>query len=306
MGLKRALTLHQTIKFQIMIREIVKIDESKCTGCGLCVPGCHEGALQIIDGKARLISELMCDGLGACIGHCPEGAITIEKREAVPYDEIAVIQDMIEKGKNTVVAHLIHLREHNQDEYFVQAINWLENNKEKLGFDLNEVKTEVHKKFHSQSNTSSACGCPGSATRTINKQNQSYFEDDIPSALTHWPIQMHLINPTSAHFKNSDLLIASDCSAFSMGGFHSNLLKGKTLVVLCPKLDKNQDIYVNKLVSLIRDARVNTISCLMMEVPCCGGIISLVREALQIAGRKVPVKAVILSIDGKILEEEWI
>lgn len=290
-----------------MIREIVKIDENLCDGCGLCVPNCHEGALQIIDGKARLISDLMCDGLGACLGHCPQGAITIEKREAAPYNEVEVVKDILPKGKNVMIAHLKHLRDHNENEFFLQAISWMEENRASLPFDLNEVKAEVHKAFSAKPGAS-ACGCPGSAEKTFNapKAQIAANNAEVPSALTHWPVQMHLINPIANHFKGSDLVLAADCVAFSMGGFHSKLLKGKTLAIMCPKLDHNLNVYVEKIVSLIDDAQVNTITVVMMEVPCCGGLLKFVKEAQTIAKRKVPVKAMIISVSGEVLNEEWV
>jgi len=126
-----------------MKRDIIKIDEELCNGCGLCVPNCHEGALQVIDGKVRLISDLMCDGLGACIGHCPEGAITIEHREAEPYNETAVIEDMIAKGKNVIIAHLKHLKDHNETGFLNEGISYLKNNENNLNFDLNEVLNKI-------------------------------------------------------------------------------------------------------------------------------------------------------------------
>ncbi len=289
-----------------MIREMVKIDEDKCDGCGLCVPNCHEGALQIIDGKARLISDLMCDGLGACLGHCPQDAISIEKREAAPYDEVAVIIDMIPKGINVVVAHLIHLKEHNETEYFQLAMEHLIKNKENLGFDINEMKKEVH---NSTSQAASlACGCPGSAERVIKKEESTSCcsTTEVPSALRHWPVQMHLINPNAQHFQGSDLVLAADCVAFSMGNFHPQLLEGKTLAILCPKLDTRTESYVEKITALIDDAKVNTITVVIMEVPCCGGLIQFVQQALQNAGRKVPVKAMVVGVNGEILQEEWL
>lgn len=284
---------------------MVKIDENLCDGCGLCVPNCHEGALQIIDGKARLISDLMCDGLGACLGHCPQGAITIEKREAAPYDEVAVMKDMIPKGKNVVVAHMKHLLDHNETEYFKLALNYLTENKNNLGFDLNEMKSEVH---NSQTKSESGCGCAGSAERTINSPATSSCSTtkDIPSALRHWPVQMHLINPNAQHFHSSDVILAADCVAFSMGNFHPELLEGKTLAILCPKLDTRTESYVEKITSLIDDAKVNTITVAMMEVPCCGGLLRFVQQALQNASRKVPVKAIIVGVNGDILQEEWV
>lgn len=287
-----------------MKRDIIKIDEELCDGCGLCIPNCHEGALQIVDGKAVLISDLMCDGLGACIGHCPQGALTIEQREAEPYDEISVIKDMIPKGKNVIIAHLKHLKEHNENAFFSQAINYLEENRADLPFNLDEVKSDVH------SSLSEPCGpggCPGMASKMFNPdQGKAASNAEQASALRHWPIQMHLINPNAAHFQKSDLVLAADCAAFSMGNFHNKVLHGKTLAVLCPKLDNNQDIYVEKLISLINNAEINTITVVLMEVPCCRGILSLVQKAMQNASRKVPVKMLILSISGEIINDEWL
>ncbi len=292
-----------------MIREIIKIDEDLCDGCGLCIPNCHEGALQIIDGKARLISDLMCDGLGACIGYCPQGAITIEKRKAEAYDEIAVLKEnILPKGKNVLIAHLTHLLDHNEEGLYKQAMNWLEQNSSNLAFNLDEVKHEINKLFAKlTSNSPSPCACPGSEERAIHKtENSRQLVNDSPSALSHWPVQMHLINPAANYYKGKDLLLAADCVAFSMGNFHSKLLNGKSLAILCPKLDNNQNVYVDKIVSLINDAEVNTITVAMMEVPCCGGLLRFVKEAQTIAKRKVPVKAIIVSISGEIIAEEWI
>ena len=212
-----------------MKRDILKIDEDLCNGCGECVPNCHEGALQVIDGKVRLVSELMCDGLGACIGHCPEGAITIETREAEPYNEIKVMEQM---NNNPV--------------------------------------------------------------------------SDQPSELRQWPVQMHLVNPNAPYFRDADLLLSADCVPFSMGNFHNRYLKGKSLAIACPKLDHGADIYVEKLTAMIDIAKINTITVMMMEVPCCGGLLQMVRAALSKSSRKVPVKQMIIGISGNILKEEWI
>ena len=291
-----------------MIREIVKIDEERCNGCGLCVPNCHEGALQIIDGKARLVSDLMCDGLGACIGHCPEDAISIEKREAQPYNETEVIKDMISKGKNTVVAHLKHLREHNETAFLKEGMTYLKANKETLGFNLNEVIDEVHETKSETDKSCSSGGCPGSKAISFAPDNLQMAGgvQSQTSQLKQWPVQLHLINPGASYFKGADLLVAADCTAFSMGNFHSKWLKDKSLIIACPKLDSGAESYINKLAMLIDEAKVNTITVLMMEVPCCGGLLRLVKEAQNMTYRKVPVKAVIVSIKGKILKEEWV
>lgn len=316
-----------------MQRDIIKIDEEKCNGCGVCVPNCHEGALQVIDGKVRLVSELMCDGLGACIGHCPEGAITIEKREAEPYDEIAVISEMVKKGPNTVIAHLKHLKDHHEYGYLEEGSTWLEVHGSELTFDVAEVLDAVsgrrgpagaesgdpqhhhnqgqqeNGQQHGHGQQHHGGGCPGSAARIITPAPAfatATEATEIQSQLTHWPVQMHLVNPNSPAYRGADLLLAADCVAFSMGSFHNRFLKGKALAIACPKLDHGTETYVDKLTVMIDTAKVNTITVLMMEVPCCGGLLQMVRAALARASRKVPVKAVIVSVEGKILQEEWI
>lgn len=232
----------------LMKREIIKIDEELCDGCGQCVPNCHEGALQIVDGKARLVSEPMCDGLGACIGHCPTGAITIESRDAEPFIE-------------ALIAGL-----------------------------------------------SGNCGCPGSKAVTIERTGDviNTSSDDRPSELRQWPVQMHLMNPDASYLKGSDLLLAADCVAFSIGNFHNRYLRGKSLAIACPKLDHGTDVYIEKLKTMIDSAKINTITVMMMEVPCCGGLLQMVRQALSYTSRKVPVKQLIISISGEVLEEVWI
>ena len=291
-----------------MIREIVNIDEDKCTGCGVCVPNCHEGALQIIDGKARLISELMCDGLGACLGHCPEGAITIEKREAAEYDEVVVVQQIIPKGKNTLVAHLKHLKEHGETGFLKQAVSYLRQHSSEVPFSVDAVIAEVHSAKVESAGSCASGGCPGSQAVSFEPQNLHFAPAaaETPSALRQWPVQMHLINPAGAAFQGTDLLLAADCVAFSLGNFHSKFLPGKSLVIACPKLDQGKDIYVEKIRRLIDEAKVNTITIMMMEVPCCGGLSQLVRMAASQASRKVPVKEIIVSIRGEVLDESWI
>ena len=290
-----------------MKRQIVQIDEEKCNGCGICIPNCHEGALQIIDGKARLISDLMCDGLGACLGHCPEGALEIIEREAAPYDEIAVIKDIIPKGKNTMIAHLQHLKEHSETTYLKQAVNWLEENRNNLPFDLDEVKFKVHTMQKPQTHESGGgCGCMGSQEMSFDKKEASQEITEVQSELRQWPVQLHLVSKNAQYFRNADLLLAADCVAFSMGNFHQKFLKGKGLAIACPKLDSNMEVYVEKLIGMIDEAKVNTITVMIMEVPCCGGLLQLAKTALQQATRKVPLKVIIVSVQGEVIKEEWI
>jgi NAD-dependent dihydropyrimidine dehydrogenase PreA subunit len=292
-----------------MIREIVNIDDDLCNGCGLCIPNCHEGALQIIDGKARLISELMCDGLGACLGHCPEGAITIEKREAVPYNETEVMKEMAGRGMNTVIAHLKHLKDHNETGFMQEGMRFLKENRDELDFNLDEVIDEIHGNKKQSASACATGGCPGSKTVVFDKPNEfklAVAGVDQPSQLRQWPVQLHLVNPMAPYFQKADLLIAADCTAFSMGNFHSKWLKDKSLVIACPKLDQGTDTYINKIAMLIDGAKVNTITVMMMEVPCCGGLLGMVREAKQMSSRNVPVKAIVVSIKGEILSEDWV
>lgn len=301
-----------------MKRDILKIDEELCNGCGQCVPNCHEGALQVIDGKVRLVSELMCDGLGACIGYCPEGAITIEKREAEPYNEVKVMEQMISKGKNTIIAHLKHLKDHGESGFLREGVVYLREHRAELNFDPDEIFTEVHNhqglqakapaaqtQTHSHSHEG---GCPGSRTMVIPSPTAvvERVSTDQPSELRQWPVQMHLVNPNAPYFRESDLLLAADCVAFSMGNFHSKHLKGKSLAIACPKLDHGSDVYIEKLTAMIDIAKINTITIMMMEVPCCGGLLQMVRTAMSKAGRKVPVKQMIVGIAGNILKEEWV
>lgn len=288
-----------------MIREVVKIDEDLCNGCGQCVPECHEGALQIIDGKARLISDLMCDGLGACLGHCPEDAITIEKREAEPYNETKVMEIMVKKGKNTVVAHLKHLKDHNETEFLKEAIRFLDRNKDELPFNLKEVIDEVHNTKKDQHHHGG--GCPGSREMSFKPTGVAVDNDMVSgqSELRQWPVQMHLINPQASYFQNADVVLAADCVAFAMGNFHQKFLKGKSLAIACPKLDSGQESYVAKIQSLIDDANINTLTIMMMQVPCCGGLLQMARAATQKASRKVPIKAIVVGIEGEVLQEEW-
>ncbi len=298
-----------------MTRDIIKIDDEKCNGCGACVPNCHEGALQIIDGKAVLISDLMCDGLGACLGHCPEGALIIEQREAAPYDEVQVMTEMVSKGKNVVIAHLKHLKDHNESGFLNQGINYLSSQKDRIQFNIDEVITSVIspktiekiliQKIKNMEHLNNG-GCPGSKTMSFQMAEETKLNVPQSSQLSNWPIQLHLINPQASHFQKSDILVAADCTAFSFGNFHTEYLKNRKLVIACPKLDSNKEIYVDKLKSMIDESLINTLTVLMMEVPCCGGLLQLVQKAVQIATRKVPVKAITIGIKGEVLAENWV
>ena len=281
-----------------MKRKIIKIDEAKCTGCALCIPNCPEGAIQIIDGKARLVSDLMCDGLGACLGHCPEGAITIEEREAEAYDEAKVMANIVKAGPNTIRAHLEHLRDHQQMEYLAVAVGYLK---------ANGIANPLVEAGHGAGAAHS--GCPGSRAMSLKSKPQTEAGEAVgtrPSQLTHWPIQLHLLGPQAPHYQGSDLLLAADCTAFALGDFHKDYLKGKTLAIACPKLDVEQDVYVEKIQALIDVAKINTLTVMIMQVPCCGGLLRLAQKAAAQATRKVPIKCVVVGLNGEILKEDWV
>lgn len=251
------------------VRKVVRIDEEKCDGCGLCVPSCAEGAIRVVEGKARLVSEVLCDGLGACLGECPQGAITVEEREAAPFDEKAVD------------AHLGRPRSEPAPAPF----------------------PAVPAAFPGHGGGG---GCPGSRTLAFSDSPAGRSAAPSPSALRQWPVQLHLVSPAAPYFQGAHVLLAADCTAFALGDFHARWLPGKALAVACPKLDQGQEMYLRKLVSLVDDARIETLTVLVMEVPCCGGLLHLAQEALRLARRKVPLKRVVVGIRGDLLEEAWL
>lgn len=235
------------------LRKIVRIDEDKCNGCGACVPTCAESAIQIINGKARLISEKYCDGLGACLGECPRGAITIEERTAEEFDEEAVKQ---------------HLAEISHEE-------------EEL-----------------------ACGC-SSATVT-QFENQVVTGATIverreqPSMLGHWPVQLTLVPPTAPFLQEADVVLAADCVPFACASFHQEFLRNHSLLVACPKLDDFQT-HLKKLTEILRHSDVKSLTIVHMEVPCCSALAYMLRQALQLSGKDIPMREVTIGIKGDVL-----
>jgi NAD-dependent dihydropyrimidine dehydrogenase PreA subunit len=272
-------------------RKIIKIDENKCNGCGLCLPNCPEGALQVIDGKVRLISDLFCDGLGACLGHCPLGAIEVIEREAENYDERRVMANIVKAGANVVAAHLNHLREHGEKAYLQQAMDYLK----EQNIDIPKGENKMHS------------GCPGSQTIDFEGAASEAGSDHgkRASQLRQWPVQPHLVNPLAPYFQGRDVLLAADCVAYSVGDFHKDHLKGKSLAIACPKLDEGQETYIEKIAALIDDAKINTLTVMIMQVPCCGGLSHLAKEGRDKAKRKVPIKTVVVGLQGEALSENW-
>lgn len=252
-----------------MKRKIIKIDENLCNGCGLCVPACAEGAIQIIDGKARLVADNLCDGLGACLGECPRGALTIEEREADAFDEKAVEAHL--KGQPACDCPGGHGHEHPEPKTLEQPLG---------------------------------CGCPGTYSRSLapNKEPVDHFTDTgTESELTHWPVQLSLINPRASFLKDADLLVAADCVPFAYPDFHRRLLRGRVVAVGCPKLDDVMP-YMDKLAEIIRHNNIQSVTVAHMEVPCCTGMVRVVQEAVRRSGVAVPVESIKISLDGQVLE----
>ncbi len=285
-----------------MKRTIIKIDEERCNGCGACVTGCHEGALRLIDGKAVMVSELYCDGLGACIGECPVDAITLEERDAEPYSEAAVMERISTKGETVILAHLHHLKEHGETELLRQGLEYLKQHDIQVDFQPEEKEKSL------------ACGCPGSMMREIKPSTTTGYV--MPSGtkaphiqsseLRQFPVQLHLLNPHVYFLQGANLLLAADCTAFANGEFHSRFLKGKMLAIACPKLDSNTQSYVDKLTEMIDVAQIDTLTVLVMEVPCCSGLVRIAEMAREQATRHIPVKVIVLSVRGEAISEKWI
>jgi Pyruvate/2-oxoacid:ferredoxin oxidoreductase delta subunit len=238
-------------------RKIVKIDEEKCTGCGLCIPNCAEGALQIVDGKAKLMSEKFCDGLGACLGHCPQDAITVIEREAEDFDEKAVEVHLLHKQKES----------QSQPQPEPQPVFTGCPSSRAMHFKVPETLAE-----------------PASTTRSV-------------SQLTQWPVQLKLVPINAPYFEDADLLVAADCVPFAYPDFHRDFLKGKAVVMGCPKLDDIQ-YYKEKLTEIFRANSIKSVTIPYMEVPCCFGLVKATEDAIAASGKNIPLKKVKIGIRG--------
>ena len=238
-----------------MIRKIIKIDENRCNGCGACAAACHEGAIEMIDGKAVLTREDYCDGLGDCLPECPTGAISFEEREAPAYDEAAVLaaKQKKTKEKDAKIPHT---------------------------------------------------GCPGTQVRQMthpNTENCPSHTAAAVSQLGQWPCQIKLAPVNAPYFNGAKLLIAADCTAYAYANIHEDFMKGKVTLIGCPKLDSVD--YSEKLLEIIRNNDIKSVTILRMEVPCCGGLEMAAKKALQESGKFIPWQTVTISIDGNILDD---
>jgi ferredoxin len=256
------------------VREIVSIDEEKCDGCGLCIPSCAEGAIALVDGKARLLSDALCDGLGACLGDCPQGAITIEKREAPDFDAAAAEE------------HVKRLAEDAASARVTSASGGL---------------GELPVLGGSGCASGSPGGCPGSASRVMEREpaaesNGHEAPDAGVSQLRHWPVQLMLVPPQAPFLRHADLLICADCVPFAVPDFHSRYMAGKAVVVGCPKLD-DLDHYASKLQAMFAASQPRSITVLRMEVPCCQGIAAAAQQAHSAVAANVPLEVHTIGIE---------
>lgn len=233
-----------------MIRRIIKIDEEKCTGCGLCAAACHEGAIEMVDGKARLVRENYCDGLGDCLPACPANAISFEEREAPAYDAAAAAATK------------------------------------------------------QQSATPLPCGCPGTFAHSIQREAACPSDEHIASfsELRQWPVQLRLVPVRSEAFANADVLIAADCTAYAYGAFHRDFIRGRAVIIACPKLDPADA--AEKLAAIFASNAVRSVTVARMEVPCCGGLERAARQAIAASGKDIPLRVATIAIDGGLLREQ--
>jgi ferredoxin len=239
-------------------RKIVEIDPDLCDGCGLCVPSCAEGAIQIIDGKAQLKAEKYCDGLGACLGECPNDALKITEREAEDFDETAV-----------------------------------------------EEHLKSREKKEASPGTVLPCGCPSTQLQTFSgadacqQANVPRFQEGQASALSHWPVQIKLVPPQAPFLKGADLLVVADCTPLAYPDFHRDFLKGKVVMMGCPKFDDVQE-YIQKFTDIFNTAGIKSITTAIMEVPCCAGLPFIVKKALDASGKKIPMKEWVITVRGQV------
>ena len=261
-------------------RKIIEIDRDLCNGCGLCTEACAEGALVLDDeNKAVLAKEIFCDGMGACLDVCPVDALKIIERDSEEYDPKATYDHVLKTKGKEAAAHVYG-----------------------VGCDHDHPETSTQSDEKSQTQQSGMGGCPGSMSREIHRNTEVAAQKAVygNSELTQWPIQLHLVSPFAPYFNNSDLLIAADCTAFTLGSFHQNLLKGKKLIIACPKLDDTSN-YVQKLAEILKNNTIYSLTVATMVVPCCSGLDYMIDQAVELSGTNINVKKVKVGIDGELI-----
>ena len=261
-----------------MIRKIIKIDEEKCNGCGACATACHEGAIEMIDGKAKLTRENYCDGLGDCLPACPTDAISFEEREAPAYDEAAVLA--AKKAKEASTAHPVV------------------SDKLPCGCPGTQSKAIQRQENTYVATAQHSCTVPNAVPSTA--PDTAYSTTPVTSQLSQWPVQIKLAPINAPYFDNANLLIAADCTAYAYGNFHNEFIRNRITLIGCPKLDEGD--YAEKLTAIIANNNIKSVTIVRMEVPCCGGIENAAKRALQASGKFIPWNVVTISTDGNIVE----
>ena len=278
-----------------MVRRVIEIDEEACIGCGLCANACHEGAIGMVNGKAKLMRDDYCDGFGDCLPACPVDAIKFIEREAAAYDEAAVLA--AKKAKETA-------------DKLSSAMSSIKNNNAKSKNEMKDNFTDANGNYskHRDADMVEPCGCPGTRAQTIIHDNSddnscnvnNNVSEKIQSELTQWPVQIQLLPVTAPFYNNANLLIAADCTAYAYGDFHRKFVKNRVVLVGCPKLDDAD--YQSKLTAIISQNDIKSVTIVRMEVPCCGGLENAAKEALKASDKFIPWQTVTISTDGRILD----
>ncbi len=289
-----------------MLRKIIKINEEKCNGCGACAQACHEGAIAMVDGKAKLMREDYCDGLGDCLPACPTNAITFEEREALAYDEAAVKAAQEQALMQDSQSHTNpRSPQHSLD---LQNLHSTQISRDPLpcGCPGSQAKAIRRDTFSTTSKASGSCsGNSCSAPRNADSCSGthiagSYPAEKITSQLSQWPVQIKLAPVNAEYFNGANLLIAADCTAYAYGNFHNEFIRNRITLIGCPKLDEGD--YTNKLTQIISENDIKSVTIVRMEVPCCGGIENAAKNALQASGKFIPWNVVTISTDGRIVD----
>jgi len=273
-------------------RKIIQIDEDKCTGCGLCIIDCAEGALAIVDGKAKIVKDSFCDGLGACLGACPEGALQIIEREADDFDEEAAMAWVAERDGTKPAGHGSHHGQHHAHQH---------------GHHHGGGHGGGHGRMHGAPHggghgAGSGCGCAGSMAKQVTPIQAAVVSGGPVSGPGHWPLKIRLVPPTAEYLKGADVLVAADCASAASPIFHSEFARGKVVLIGCPKFD-DTDAYVQKITDILSTSGIKSISVLRMEVPCCRGLSGAVFEAAKRAATDLPVQEIIMTCGGARAEQ---
>jgi ferredoxin len=256
-------------------RQVIFIDEERCDGCGCCVPSCAEGALQIVNGKVRLVKQSYCDGLGACLGECPQGALSILEMEADEYDEAEVLTHLEQVDPLSAQTHAAHSRSHMPSPITLHAV----------GDSLAPLSSW------------GAPTCPSIQAARWEEEELAPAPERQRSQLRQWPVQLHLLPARASFFEDADLMLVADCVPVAYANFHEDFLRGHTVAVGCPKLDDAR-AYVDKVTQILLESNIRSLKVVYMEVPCCSGLVRIAQQALVNSGKQIPFESVMITVAG--------